>query len=252
MSANNVLFPGNSRAVKHMVPQLKICGITRTEDIEFCCQAGVDAVGFLIGEERLSGDGCVQGHRLSVARARALVASVPSEMSAVLLVHATAVEEVIAICDEIRPDAIQLQRREFCALRLKALQRALPATKIIKTIHVTSGAAFADIAEEVNSIVEGEAADAVLLDSGRRSINGTLQTGGTGLTHDWSISASIVRAHNGRLPIVLAGGLNVQNLRAAISEVRPQAVDIMTGSERAHGVKDYEAIRSLVQICRVG
>src|SRR5688572_2513180 len=89
---------------------IKICGTNAQRDIEVCAQLGVDALGFLIGQERLGANGRVQGHWLSVERAKALVELVPSQMSSVLLIHRTTTEDILALCHAICPDIIQVQK----------------------------------------------------------------------------------------------------------------------------------------------
>jgi len=82
--------------------------------------------------------------------------------------------------------------------------------------------------------------DAILADSA--SSNGI---GGTGKTHDWRLTAKIrntIYPH----PLVLAGGLNAENVKAAIREVKPFAVDVCSGVERRIGVKDHEKIEEFI------
>ena len=89
---------------------------------------------------------------------------------------------------------------------------------------------------------------AFLLDTGRRS--GRLkQLGGTGKTHDWSISAEIVKSV--KIPVILAGGLNAQNVKQAIEYVKPYAVDVCSGvrtGNRLDPAKLSEFI-SIVRTC---
>jgi phosphoribosylanthranilate isomerase len=80
--------------------------------------------------------------------------------------------------------------------------------------------------------------DALLLDS---LDPGTGRIGATGITHDWSISARIVRTS--LVPVILAGGLNPRNVAQAIYTVRPHGVDAHTGVENLDGSRSFEKIR---------
>jgi phosphoribosylanthranilate isomerase len=76
----------------------------------------------------------------------------------------------------------------------------------------------------------------------------TDRVGGTGKTHDWSLSAKIVA--NCKVPVVLAGGLTPQNVMHAIHIVRPFAVDVNSGIERADGRKSEERIYRFIEAAR--
>ncbi|MFQ6062126.1 MAG: hypothetical protein ACE5J9_02995 [Methanosarcinales archaeon] len=86
-------------------------------------------------------------------------------------------------------------------------------------------------------------ADAILLDT---SVGG--RSGGTGITHDWNLSAEIVRKYS-LLPIILAGGLNPNNVENAIKVVKPYAVDTASGVE-TKGVKDEVKVKEFIKKAR--
>ncbi|MCP1752054.1 hypothetical protein [Bradyrhizobium elkanii] len=95
------LFKQNPASGRVRGPRIKICEITSRRDIEFCTQIGVDALGFLVGHEKLGLDGGVQGHRLSIKREKALVGAVSNQISSVLLIHQTSAEDMLALCRAI-------------------------------------------------------------------------------------------------------------------------------------------------------
>ena len=105
---------------------------------------------------------------------------------------------------------------------------------IIKAVHVLAESAVC-VAKEFE-----EFADAILLDS--RTAD---RLGGTGITHDWSISAKVVEAVS--KPVILAGGLKPENLVEAMSVVKPYAVDVHSGVKR-DGVRNLERTREFVRI----
>ena len=111
-------------------------------------------------------------------------------------------------------------------------------TKLIQAIHVVNDTAIAEAAA-LEPLV-----DALLLDSRTAE-----RIGGTGQTHDWSISRRIVEACG--KPVILAGGLTPTNLASALAAVRPAGVDVNSGVENAAGEKDPDRVRSFVRLCRV-
>jgi phosphoribosylanthranilate isomerase len=114
----------------------------------------------------------------------------------------------IQICDRLEPKSHQL------------LRESLPGVSLVQVIHV-NGAESIEEAAAVAPFV-----DAILLDSGNRALP-IKELGGTGRTHDWSLSLRIREAIH--VPLFLAGGLNAANVGAAINQVRPFGVDVCTG-----------------------
>jgi phosphoribosylanthranilate isomerase len=106
---------------------------------------------------------------------------------------------------------------------LRRLRDALPGVQLVQVVHVT-GPASLDEAVAVAPLV-----DAVLLDSGNPQA-AVKELGGTGRTHDWALSAQIraAVAALGR-PVWLAGGLQPQNVAAAVAAVRPAGLDLCSG-----------------------
>jgi phosphoribosylanthranilate isomerase len=108
------------------------------------------------------------------------------------------------------------------------LREALPGVSLVQVVHVT-GQESVDEAIAVAPHV-----DAVLLDSGNQSL-AIKELGGTGRTHDWSLSRKIREAIE--VPLFLAGGLKPENVAAAIQEVQPFGVDVCSGL-RTNGALD--------------
>ncbi|HEX6046462.1 MAG TPA: phosphoribosylanthranilate isomerase, partial [Pyrinomonadaceae bacterium] len=110
----------------------------------------------------------------------------------------------------------------------RELRDALPGVSLVQVVHVT-GPESVDEAITVAPFV-----DAVLLDSGNQSL-AVKELGGTGRTHDWSLSRKIRKAID--VPLFLAGGLKPQNVAAAIQEVQPFGIDVCSGL-RTNGALD--------------
>ena len=108
----------------------------------------------------------------------------------------------------------------------------MPGTSLVQVVHVAGPDSVAEavaIAREV---------DALLLDSGNQAL-AVKELGGTGRTHDWSLSAEIVA--RSPVPVFLAGGLRAANVRDAIRAVRPFGVDVCTGV-RTDGALDAQKL----------
>jgi phosphoribosylanthranilate isomerase len=117
------------------------------------------------------------------------------------------------------------------------IRRALPHLRIVQVIHVT-GSESIDHASDIEELV-----DAILLDSGNpKAAVKTL--GGTGNTHDWSISRKIVESVS--KPVFLAGGLNCNNITEAIATVQPFGIDVCSGV-RTGGRLDPEKLNSFMK-----
>lgn len=140
----------------------------------------------------------------------------PPGVETVLLSSETTAEGLVAHAARCRPSVLQIvdapEPGAYAALRA-----AHPALKLMQVIHV----------EDDGAIVQAKAAeaelDALLLDSGRPSA-AVKELGGTGRTHDWTVSARLVEAV--RKPVFLAGGLSADNVAEAARRVRPYGLDL--------------------------
>jgi phosphoribosylanthranilate isomerase len=149
-----------------------------------------------------------------------------SEQSAVAIIdHVKRVHtSTVQIVDELTEGAYQ------------EIREALPALRIVQVIHVT-GPQSIDQALSLQDHV-----DAILLDSGNP--NASIKTlGGTGNTHDWSVSRELIKSVN--IPVFLAGGLNANNVSEAIATVKPFAVDVCSGV-RTNGKLDKQKLEAFI------
>ena len=206
--------------------RVKICGLRRVEDALAAVQAGADAVGCLVGLDYATPD------RIDPAAARRIFEALPPFVTRVLVTHRTGLSEVTTLMRESGATVAQLHG-EFPLVAISALREALPYAAIVKSVHVTGEDTIAA------ALAAARVADAILLDTRTRG-----RIGGTGKTHDWSISARI--AAESPRPVILAGGLTPDNVAEAIARVRPSAVDVNTGTRGADGFKDHAVIRAFV------
>lgn len=153
------------------------------------------------------------------------------------MTHLQDAGDIVALADRIEVDAIQVHG-EVGLGTVQAVVAGAGRRHVIKAVHVTG-------ADALNSaIAAAEVCGAVLLDS--RTAD---RLGGTGLTHDWSVSAAIVRALAERnCSVILAGGLTPANVAEAISVVAPFAVDANSGLEDDRGDKSPALCREFVAL----
>jgi phosphoribosylanthranilate isomerase len=206
--------------------RVKICGITREEDLAVAVAAGADAVGFLVGVP-------ASPRNLTIKRAETLLHQVPVFVDSVVVTAPQSIEALAEICERLKPTAIQIHgKKSFDASEVR---ERIKGTRLIKTVYVTE-----DVLKE--TAVEGlKAFDAVLLDSFTKG-----QYGGTGRVHDWTLSRQIKEAV-APLPVILAGGLKPENVKEAIQTVQPYAVDVASGVELRPAIKDHKKIRAFIE-----
>jgi phosphoribosylanthranilate isomerase len=206
--------------------KVKICGITREEDLAAAVNAGADAVGFLVGVP-------ASPRNLSIERAETLLKQVPVFVTSVVVTAPQSIDGLVEVCERLKPTAIQIHgKKDFKASEIREQVRHI---RLIKTVYVTEDA--------VNgTTIEGlKAFDAVLLDSAAKG-----QYGGTGRVHDWNISRQI-REAVAPLPLILAGGLKPENVKEAVETVQPYAVDVASGVELRQAVKDHDKVRAFIE-----
>ena len=148
-----------------------------------------------------------------------IAATIPPGVSSFLL---TCLQDADSIIDQqrrLRVNTIQICDR-LTRGSYQDLREALPGVSLVQVVHVT-GPEAVDEAIEVAPQV-----DAILLDSGNQSL-AIKELGGTGRTHDWTLSRKIRELIE--VPLFLAGGLNPSNVAAAIREVQPYGIDVCSG-----------------------
>lgn len=199
--------------------RVKICGITNAEDALWAADSGADALGFVFAESR---------RRVSSEQAAAIRRQLPPFIFAVGIFVNPEPVRTREIFETVGLDFIQLYGGD----EKRFLRGAgLSPSRLIRAIPVSSEADLTAIGESSAGII--------LLDT---KVDGT--PGGSGKTFDWSIAAKATAL--GR-PIVLSGGLNPDNVQAAIRLASPQAVDVSSGVESAPGKKNPEKVREFIR-----
>jgi phosphoribosylanthranilate isomerase len=203
-------------------PRVKICCIASVEEAAMAVHAGASAVGLV--SHMPSGPGVIADTQIAE-----IAAKVPPAIGTFLLTSLQGVDEIVAQQRLCRTNTIQICDRLTRGTH-RELKHALPGISIVQVIHVT-GPESVDEAAAV-----AEHVDAILLDSGNQKL-AVKELGGTGRTHDWSLSRTIRERAN--VPLFLAGGLTAENVARAIREVGPFALDVCSGV-RTDGKLDRE------------
>jgi phosphoribosylanthranilate isomerase len=200
--------------------KVKICGITRLEDALHAVQAGADALGFVFHDK--------SPRYLSPEKSASIIRELPPFVQVVGLFVNSDAEFVNRISDLCRIDIVQLhgdESPEYCDL----IRR-----RVIKAFRV----------KDISSLdaVRNYRIAGILLDA-----YSPHAFGGTGVSFNWEFAKKVA----GFGPIILAGGLNPDNVREAVELVKPYAVDVSSGVEVSPGIKDPEKVDAFVRISKV-
>ena len=211
---------------EHQTPRVKICCISSLEEARTAIHAGASAIGLV--SEMPSGPGVISEELIGE-----IALSVPIGIDTFLLTSKQDPEAVIAQQQKTHVTTIQLVDA-FPLSGYTLLRRFLPGVHIVQVIHVNGKQSIPEAAAIAPFV------DAILLDSGNPTL-ATKELGGTGRTHDWSVSRRIRGDVN--IPIYLAGGLNPENVHDAIMQVHPYALDVCSGV-RTNGHLDRQKLIS--------
>lgn len=199
---------------------VKICGLIDLDSALAAAEAGADAVGFVFAPGR---------RRVAPGTAREIIRRLPPKVLTVGVFVDEDAETVREIAAHCGLGALQFHGREdpdYCR-RFRV--------KVIKAFGVGNGPAV-----ELERAAAGYPVWSILLDTYSAG-----RAGGTGRTFDWRLIAPLTFSR----PVILAGGLNPGNVRAAVAAVRPYGVDVSTGVETG-GVKDPAKIRIFVKLAK--
>jgi phosphoribosylanthranilate isomerase len=199
----------------HMLLPVKICGITRYEDARLALDCGAWAIGFVFHPS--------SPRAITRERAAEIVRRLPAGPLAIGVFVDLPVDDVNAIVAEVGLRGVQLHGAEPPELAAR-----VRAEIVVKAFRVGEGFDPAGI--------EAYRGCRILLDACRPGV-----PGGTGATFDWSVAREVGK----RVPFILAGGLNPENIEAAIEEARPEGIDVSSGVEARPGIKDAAKVRRL-------
>ena len=200
--------------------KIKICGVRSVEDAKLACMSGIDAIGLNFYSKSKRG--------LTVSEGSAIEVSLPPSVSKVGVFVNPSQSFVNKALEAISFDFLQFHGSEsgsFCESFSLPYIKAIPAQNSQQILQ---------------DLADYSSASAILLDTkvGARF-------GGTGEPFDWKIVPET------KLPLIVAGGLNPQNVFEAVSLMRPFAVDVSSGVEKASIQKDFQMMREFVEQVRL-
>ena len=207
-----------------MAVRVKICGLTRADEARSAVDAGADAVGmvFVPGTPR----------EVSLEQAAAVAAVLPPFVARVGLFVDAPAAWVRDVVERLGLDTVQFhgsESPEDCAA-------FRPRVRVLKAFRVRGPATLEGLG------AYREVTDAWLLDAYVPGV-----AGGTGATFDWALARRAVAMGH---PVILAGGLDAENVAGAIAGVEPFAVDVSSGVESAPGRKDAARMRAFCEAVR--
>jgi len=210
--------------------RIKICGLTREQDVDAAVAAGTDAVGFVLYEK--------SPRHVTAQRAAELARRLPPFVTPVLLVVNASPQTIRAACKLLPAALLQFHGDETPAACLAAAGPR-PFLRAARIPLGDAGRGF----DLVKYAQDYSAAQAILLDA---DVEGF---GGSGKAFNWSLLPPSVDAH-----LVLSGGLSAANVRDGIAQLRPRckslAVDVSSGVESAKGIKDAAKINQFIAAVR--
>jgi phosphoribosylanthranilate isomerase len=213
-----------------MHPIIQIAGVIDKEEAALLCKAGVTHIGFPL---RISGG----REDLSESEAKSIISSIGSSVATGLITYLDDSDEVVDFSDYLGVGGVQLHG-PISEANLEKIRMQRPGLFIIKSLIVRMNN-LSELEKEVSRF--HHFVDAFITDTYDPN---TGRTGATGKTHDWVVSRRL--AELSPKPVILAGGLTPENVRAAITKVRPAGVDAHTGVEGPDGRKDPALVAEFI------
>jgi len=204
---------------------VKVCGITRPEDGLLAVEAGADAVGFVFYP--------MSPRRVDPARAAEVARALPPFVARVGVFVDASRDEMARVADEVGLDLLQLHGDEPPDALDGLPRRALKAVRV--------GPGF----REEDALRYEPRAAGLVVDT--RLVGETVMPGGTGVPFDWHL---VCHLRDKVRFLMLAGGLQPDNVAEAVAAVRPHAVDVSSGVERLPGRKDPARLRAFLEAVR--
>jgi phosphoribosylanthranilate isomerase len=208
-------------------PEVKFCGLTRSDDVDCAVELGAGYLGFVFAESP---------RRTTAARVAEMTQDLPDSIRKVGVFADIPVADLLAVVRQARLDVVQLHDPRLIGL---ASQLKGEGLEVWSVAHVVDGLLPTDMTQFVRDV------DVLLLDTrvGKR-------VGGTGTPFDWNAVRTAVHDLRRDVRIGVAGGLRPENVTAAITALDPDIVDVSSGVEAQPGIKDPRRMRAFLHAVR--
>src|SRR5271165_3652537 len=213
-------------------PRVKICCIASVDEAALAIDCGASALGLV--SRMPTGPGVISDQLIAE-----IAATIPPAIGTFLLTSRQRVADIVEQQHFCRTNTVQICDR-LTAGTHRDLKDALPGISVVQVVHVTGPESVEEAARVAPHV------DAILLDSGNQKL-AVKELGGTGRTHDWTVSRAI-RERIG-VPLFLAGGLTPGNVGQAIEEVGAFALDVCSGV-RTEGKLDVTKLKRFFAVVR--
>jgi len=219
-------------------PFIKVCGVSNVHDAEMCAKLGIDAIGIILTKpwstRKLFSD------RLTIEEAKKLIEQIDNHLKVIVLIHSEILLEISRIIQILKPDAIQF-RDNITPTDLILLRQRHPEVSFIKVLSIDNSTSVADAVTALKAIQSQGILDGVILDSLK---------GGSGQTHNWELSTQIIKSLP-TIPILLAGGISAENVRAALEKVKPIGIDVMSSlNSQKRSQKDHKKLKEFATLVK--
>jgi len=203
-------------------PQIKICGLTRTDEAIKCASAGADAIGLIFFKK--------SPRYIKPEKAKTICASLPDNITTVGVFVNEPFNSIMDIVTTSNIGAVQLHGNEPPKFVRQLTDQGLI---VIKRLYMETQPSIAQVSTY--------SASAYLVECTRGEL-----PGGNAMTWNWEDAATFGENH----PMVLAGGLSPENVASAINQAMPDAVDVSSGVERTPGKKDIHKVKQFIKAVR--
>jgi len=212
---------------------IKICGIRNLIDAQYCIRCGANAIGVIVGALHKTED------ELGPLSAELIFKRLNGNgIYKVMVTHIEDPDRVEELARKTGCNTIQIH--SYMPVEdIRRLRRRFSGT-LIGMAHGNSS----DVLDRVDELVKSHAVDMVIIDTKTND-----RFGGTGIAHDWILTARIVQKYPDT-KFILAGGLNPDNVATAIKTVSPFGVDVNSGVKRSDGLKDYRKVEAFVKAAK--
>lgn len=218
---------------------VKICANTCVEDALKAAELGADAVGFVFAPSK---------RRVTPAEVAPITRALPRHLETVGVFAVGSVEEIALAVEESGLTAVQMHGGLDLEFAGRLGRRLGPSIQIIETMHWNveeDAASSAQVFKQMAAVAANPAKYRVLVDTKV----GSSASGGTGKTFNWNKARSVLTSQP-ELRVIVAGGLDPDNVAEAIRVLRPWGVDVASGVEREPGRKDFDKLKRFIENAR--